>query len=237
MGLLCEAYGPIQDGPLDAQLEDDEQCVHLHLEGLSYCSLHKNFGSAGSRFRRNPWAARDVKRHNKRCADRKACRRKWPKIANAVLRDSGDEGKAIRIANWQVKRMGLRRRNYRRNPYSYRRHNPYSYYHNSYSYRRHNPYYYHNPSDEDDMRMVSETLNNMTPCDKKDWGLARRYRHYHRNPEPVSHTMCPDCYRAQTGKELVERPSARLARTQKNMKVVCSWCQKVVYDPNDPYTD
>lgn len=60
--------------------------------------------------RRNPWAAGDVKRHNKACASKASCRRKWPSIANAVLRDSGDEGKAIRIANWQAKRMGLYRR-------------------------------------------------------------------------------------------------------------------------------
>jgi hypothetical protein len=175
-----------------------------------------------SRFRRNPWSARDVKRHNKRCANRKVCRRKWPKIANAVLRDSGDEGKAIRIANWQVNRMGLRRRNYRRNPYSYRRHNPYSY-------RRHNPYYY-NPSDEDDIRLVSETLNNMTPCDKKDWGLARRYRHYYRNPEPVTHTICADCFEQQMGR----KPRRKRSKIEGDIKVVCAWCQKVVFDPNDP---
>jgi hypothetical protein len=60
-------------------------------------------------FRRNPWSPSDVSRHNKRCGSRPACRRKWPRIANAVLKKSGDEGKAIRIANWQTKRMGLRR--------------------------------------------------------------------------------------------------------------------------------
>jgi len=64
--------------------------------------------------KRNPWTAADVKRHNKKCAAKSACRRKWPKIANAVLRKTGDEGRAIRIANWQTNRMGLRRR--RRNP-------------------------------------------------------------------------------------------------------------------------
>ena len=64
--------------------------------------------------RRNPWDAGDVGRHNKKCASRAACRRKWPRIANAVLRDSGDKGKAIRIANWQTKRMGLYPR---RNPW------------------------------------------------------------------------------------------------------------------------
>jgi len=58
--------------------------------------------------RRNPWTAKDVGRHNKRCAARAKCRKKWPSIANAVLRNTGDEGRAIRIANWQTKRMGLR---------------------------------------------------------------------------------------------------------------------------------
>jgi len=62
--------------------------------------------------RRNPWSQSDVKRFNKKCADKKSCRAKWPKIANAVLRDSGDEGKAIRIASWQVKQMGLNKKLY-----------------------------------------------------------------------------------------------------------------------------
>lgn len=63
--------------------------------------------------KKNPWSARDVKRHNKKCASKTRCRNKWAKIANAVLRTSKDEGKAVRIANWQVNRMGLSRR---RNP-------------------------------------------------------------------------------------------------------------------------
>tara|TARA_Y100001980_G_C14523398_1_gene298807 strand:- start:353 stop:1096 length:744 start_codon:yes stop_codon:yes gene_type:complete len=75
---------------------------------------HRSAGWRGYGRRRNPWTAANVKRHNKKCASKAACRRKWPSIANAVLRDSGDEGKAIRIANWQTKRMGL----YSRNPFS-----------------------------------------------------------------------------------------------------------------------
>lgn len=180
--------------------------------------------------RRNPWSAGDVKRHNKKCASRAACRRKWPSIANAVLRDSGDEGKAIRIANWQVKRMGLNRRHrnplrrFRRNSLR-RRRNP-SFQHRGWRRRnswwrnpnhlelpcdfchaeeaedgchqcevrwcagcrydhkcpyenqkRHNPW--RNPTEKDDMHLVQNTLDNMTPCDKADWGFAR---FYYRNP-------------------------------------------------------
>ena len=76
-------------------------------------NYHRSRDWRGRR-RFNPWSAGDVKRHNKKCARKAACRRKWPSIANAVLRDSDDEGKAIRIANWQTKRMGL----YNRNPFS-----------------------------------------------------------------------------------------------------------------------
>jgi len=66
---------------------------------------------------RNPWGVKDVARFNKRCAGRAACRSKWPRVANAVLRRSGDKGRAVRIANWQTKRMGLKRRSSRSNPY------------------------------------------------------------------------------------------------------------------------
>lgn len=175
--------------------------------------------------RRNPWAASDVKRHNKRCAKRKACRLKWPKIANAVLRDSGDKGKAIRIANWQVNRMGLNRRLRRRNPiYGRWRRNSMDV-ENSCNFchiveaedgchrcdvrwcagcryehecphemeKRYNPYsFYRNPSEEEDMRTIERTLSNITPCDKKDWGLARRFRFRNRrNP----YGICLSCMR------------------------------------------
>lgn len=66
------------------------------------------------RLRRNPWKSGDVKRFNKACASKAACRRKWPRIANAVLKRDGDKGKAIRIASHQVKKMGLTRRRNRR---------------------------------------------------------------------------------------------------------------------------
>jgi uncharacterized protein YdaT len=51
-----------------------------------------------------PWTASDgPSRHTKR-ANSPAKRKKWAGVANAVLKKSGDEGKAIRIANAMVKR-------------------------------------------------------------------------------------------------------------------------------------
>lgn len=80
------------------------------LQALMNSKLRKGYRIVGAN-RRNPWSARDVKRHNKKCASKTACRKKWPRIANAVLKKSKDEGKAVRIANWQVKRLGLARKN------------------------------------------------------------------------------------------------------------------------------
>jgi len=47
-----------------------------------------------------PWSAKDAKKHKKGLTPAQS--RKWSKVANAVLDDSGDEGKAIRIANSKV---------------------------------------------------------------------------------------------------------------------------------------
>jgi hypothetical protein len=41
--------------------------------------------------------------HTKK-AKTKSKKKKWSKVANAVLKDSGDEGKAVRIANAAVKK-------------------------------------------------------------------------------------------------------------------------------------
>jgi uncharacterized protein YdaT len=49
-----------------------------------------------------PWTAADVKRHKKGLS--RAQGKKWIEIANAVLRATGDDGKAIRIANSQTKK-------------------------------------------------------------------------------------------------------------------------------------
>ncbi len=45
-----------------------------------------------------PWKASDA-RHKTHKANTPKKRRKWAKVANAVLKSSGDEGKAVRVAN------------------------------------------------------------------------------------------------------------------------------------------
>ena len=44
-----------------------------------------------------PWTVADVDKHKKDLTPEQ--KKKWISIANSVLKDSGDEGKAIRIAN------------------------------------------------------------------------------------------------------------------------------------------
>ena len=57
-----------------------------------------------------PWTARDASRKTKKAASPGA-KKQWSKVANSVLADSGDEGKAIRIANAAVaKRRGKKAR-------------------------------------------------------------------------------------------------------------------------------
>jgi uncharacterized protein YdaT len=51
-----------------------------------------------------PWTAKSFKKHNRKAT------KKMADVANAVLRETGDEGKAIRIANAQGKRKRKRRR-------------------------------------------------------------------------------------------------------------------------------
>jgi len=48
-----------------------------------------------------PWEPSDATRHTKK-ADTEQLRQQWASVANGVLRDSGDEGRAIRIANAHV---------------------------------------------------------------------------------------------------------------------------------------
>lgn len=50
-----------------------------------------------------PWNKKTIVSHNKSLSGGGAA--KAASIANAVLRDSGDEGKALRVANYQVTRM------------------------------------------------------------------------------------------------------------------------------------
>jgi uncharacterized protein YdaT len=55
-----------------------------------------------------PWTPEDgPSRHTKK-ADTPAAKKQWSTVANKVLEDSGDEGKAVRIANAAVaKRKGV----------------------------------------------------------------------------------------------------------------------------------
>ena len=50
-----------------------------------------------------PWTPGDAKRHTHKATTPKK-KRAFAKVANKVLKESGDEGKAIRIANAAVKR-------------------------------------------------------------------------------------------------------------------------------------
>lgn len=52
-----------------------------------------------------PWGYGDASRHTKK-AKSPGAKRQWSTVANSVLHDSGDEGKAIRIANAAVKKRG-----------------------------------------------------------------------------------------------------------------------------------
>jgi hypothetical protein len=52
-----------------------------------------------------PWIPTDATKHTK-AADAPAKRVQWSRVANKVLRETGDEGKAIRIANAAVKKSG-----------------------------------------------------------------------------------------------------------------------------------
>jgi hypothetical protein len=50
-----------------------------------------------------PWTAEDAERHTKK-ADSAKRQRMWAEIANSVLAETGDEGRAIREANARVGR-------------------------------------------------------------------------------------------------------------------------------------
>jgi uncharacterized protein YdaT len=52
-----------------------------------------------------PWNSKDAKQHTK-AATTPGKKKEWAGVANAVLKKSGDEGKAIRIANAMVKKRG-----------------------------------------------------------------------------------------------------------------------------------
>jgi len=50
-----------------------------------------------------PWTMADAPRHTKAAKSTKA-KSQWSSVANKVLKESGDEGKAVRIANAAVKK-------------------------------------------------------------------------------------------------------------------------------------
>lgn len=50
-----------------------------------------------------PWAMKDAMRHTHKATTQKK-KKQFAKVANKVLAESGDEGKAIRIANAAVKK-------------------------------------------------------------------------------------------------------------------------------------
>jgi hypothetical protein len=50
-----------------------------------------------------PWDASDAQGKTHR-ANTPGKRQAWSRRANAILKETGDEGKAIRIANWMAKK-------------------------------------------------------------------------------------------------------------------------------------
>ena len=50
-----------------------------------------------------PWSSRDAKRHTKKASTPKK-RRQFAHVANAVLEETADEGRAVRAANAAVKK-------------------------------------------------------------------------------------------------------------------------------------
>lgn len=56
-----------------------------------------------------PWTTRQVAKHNKKAKSPKR-KRQWTKVANSILKRTGDEGRAIRGANAAVKKRVKRKR-------------------------------------------------------------------------------------------------------------------------------
>ena len=50
-----------------------------------------------------PWTPKSAKRHTKKAKSPKA-KRQWSKVANRVLKSTGNEGRAVRAANAAVKK-------------------------------------------------------------------------------------------------------------------------------------
>lgn len=56
-----------------------------------------------------PWTAKDASKHTKK-ADTPAEKKQWAKTANAVLKSSKNEGKAVRIANASIAKGDKKKR-------------------------------------------------------------------------------------------------------------------------------
>lgn len=54
-----------------------------------------------------PWTSKDATRHTKK-AKSKGAKKQWSSVANKVLKETGDEAKAVRIANSAVKKRKKR---------------------------------------------------------------------------------------------------------------------------------
>lgn len=52
-----------------------------------------------------PWSKNEAKRHTKLASGERAAT--WARVANRVLKESGDEGKAVRIANAVVRKQAI----------------------------------------------------------------------------------------------------------------------------------
>jgi len=50
-----------------------------------------------------PWTMASAYRHTKKAKSAPA-KKQWSTVANKILKESGDEGKAVRIANAAIKR-------------------------------------------------------------------------------------------------------------------------------------
>jgi hypothetical protein len=57
-----------------------------------------------------PWTPRESVKHNKRLKGKPKKQRQWAATANSVLKRTGDEGKAARIANGVVKKRAKKGR-------------------------------------------------------------------------------------------------------------------------------
>ena len=56
-----------------------------------------------------PWTAKTVGKHNRKAARSPRRSRQWRDVANAVLKRTGDEGRAIREANAAVAKAGKKK--------------------------------------------------------------------------------------------------------------------------------